>query len=445
MAKKIQREAPKDINAEAAVLSAMMLDNFAVAKSIEMLDKDHFYRPSHKIIFENMIELFEENIEIDIITLINKLKTNTQLEAVGGEAFINELSDVVLSSANIEFHANIVLERALLRQLIETSGKIIEKCYASDEAVDDIVDRAEQMIFNIAERPGKKAFQSISEIIPATIKNIEEAATSKKSVLGVPTGFMDLDRKIGGFRPGQLIIIAARPAMGKTSLALNIASNAAVRYNKKVGILTMEMESDELLMRMLSSASEVSMDEMLKGYGMNEKKILRIAGAAEVLSEKEIYVDDSGSNTILDIRAKTRRLKAELKGLDLIIIDYLQLMSVKRNRENRQQEISEISRNLKVLAKELSIPIVTLSQLNRGLESREDKRPKLADLRESGAIEQDADVVLFIYRDEVYNEETEFPGVAEIIVGKNRHGAIGKIELRFLKEFTSFRDKNEYE
>ncbi|MBL7149643.1 MAG: replicative DNA helicase [Candidatus Cloacimonetes bacterium] len=445
MAKKIQREAPKDINAEAAVLSAMMLDNFAVAKSIEMLDKDHFYRPSHKIIFENMIELFEENIEIDIITLINKLKTNNQLEAVGGEAFINELSDVVLSSANIEFHANIVLERALLRQLIETSGKIIEKCYASDEAVDDIVDRAEQMIFNIAERPGKKAFQSISEIIPATIKNIEETATTKKSVLGVPTGFMDLDRKIGGFRPGQLIIIAARPAMGKTSLALNIASNAAVRYDKKVGILTMEMESNELLMRMLSSASEVSMDDMLKGYGMNEKKILRIAGAAEVLSEKEIYVDDSGSNTILDIRAKTRRLKAELKGLDLIIIDYMQLMSVKRNRENRQQEISEISRNLKVLAKELSIPIVTLSQLNRGLESREDKRPKLADLRESGAIEQDADVVLFIYRDEVYNEETEFPDLAEIIIGKNRHGAIGKIELRFLKEFTSFRDKNEYE
>ena len=445
MAKKIQREAPKDINAEAAVLSAMMLDNFAVAKSIEMLDKDHFYRPSHKIIFENMIELFEENIEIDIITLINKLKTNNQLEVVGGEAFINELSDVVLSSANIEFHANIVLERALLRQLIETSGKIIEKCYDSDEAVDDIVDRAEQMIFNIAERPGKKAFQSISEIIPATIKNIEETATTKKSVLGVPTGFMDLDRKIGGFRPGQLIIIAARPAMGKTSLALNIASNAAVRYDKKVGILTMEMESDELLMRMLSSASEVSMDEMLKGYGMNEKKILRIAGAAEVLSEKEIYVDDSGSNTILDIRAKTRRLKAELKGLDLIIIDYMQLMSVKRNRENRQQEISEISRNLKVLAKELSIPIVTLSQLNRGLESRDDKRPRLADLRESGAIEQDADVVLFIYRDEVYNEDTEFTGLAEIIIGKNRHGAIGKIELRFLKEFTSFRDKNEYE
>ena len=445
MAKKIQREAPKDINAEAAVLSAMMLDNFAVAKSIEMLDKDHFYRPSHKMIFENMIELFEENIEIDIITLIDKLKMNKQLEAVGGEAFVNELSDVVLSSANIEFHANIVLERALLRQLIETSGKIIEKCYASDEAVDDIVDRAEQMIFNIAERPGKKAFESISEIIPATIKNIEETATSKKSVLGVPTGFMDLDRKIGGFRPGQLIIIAARPAMGKTSLALNIASNAAVRYDKKVGVYTMEMESDELLMRMLSSASEVSMDEMLKGYGMNEKKILRIAGAAEVLSEKEIYVDDSGSNTILDIRAKTRRLKAELKGLDMIIIDYMQLMSVKRNRENRQQEISEISRNLKVLAKELSIPIVTLSQLNRGLESRDDKRPRLADLRESGAIEQDADVVLFIYRDEVYNEETEFPGVAEIIVGKNRHGAIGKIELHFLKEFTSFRDKNEYE
>lgn len=445
MAQNIKRQLPNDINAEAAVLSAMMIDNYVVARAIEMLEYDHFYRTSHQVIFKALSSLFENNIEIDIITLIDQLKTNKELDKIGGEQFINDLSDVVLSGANIEYHANIVLEKALLRQLITASNKIIENCYNADQSVDDIVDSAEQSIFQIAERPNRKAFQSIGSVIPTTIKNIEETAATKKSVLGVPSGFMDLDRRIGGFRPGQLIVLAARPSMGKTSLALNIASNASVRYEKKIGIFTMEMESDELLMRMLSSASEVSMDNMLKGYGMNEKKILRIAGAAEVLSEKQIYIDDNGSNTILDVRAKTRRLKAELKGLDLIIIDYMQLMSLKRNRENRQQEISEISRSLKVLAKELSVPIIALSQLNRSLENRDDKRPKLADLRESGAIEQDADIVIFIYRDEVYNEETEKPGIAEIIIGKNRHGAIGKLELKFYPEFTSFRDANEYE
>lgn len=446
MANRTERQFPNDINAEAAVLSAMMMDNFVVAKAIEKLEPEHFYRKAHEVIFRNITELFEQNIEIDIITLIDKLKTNSELEKVGGETFINELSDMVLSGANAEFHIDIVLEKALLRQLITTSNKIIEMSYNSDEPVEDIVDTAEQEIFRIAERPNRKAFRSISKIIKGTIKNIEETATTKKNIHGVPSGFMELDRKIGGFRPGQLIVLAARPAMGKTSLALNIASNTAVRYDKKVGIFTMEMEAEELLMRILSSASEVEMENMLKGYGMNEKKLLRIAGAAEVLAEKNIYIDDSGSNTILDIRAKTRRLQAEIKGLDLIIIDYLQLMSSKRNRENRQQEISEISRNLKVLAKEINIPIIALSQLNRGLESRDDKRPKLSDLRESGAIEQDADIVMFIYRDEVYFEDTtEKPGIAEIIIGKNRHGAIGKIELKFDAPFTAFKDLNQYD
>ena len=446
MTRRIERQAPNDINAEAAVLSAMMIDNYSVAKAIEILEVENFYRKAHQIIFKNICELFEKNIEIDIITLIDKLKTDKQLDSIGGEAFINELSDVVLSSANIEYHADIVLKRALLRQLIGASNKIIESCYIADKEAEDIVDEAEQMIFGIAERPNRKTFEWIHDIISTTIKNIEETAASKKSVLGVPTGFIDLDRKLGGFRPGQLVIVAARPAMGKTSFALNLASNMAIQYDKKVGIFTMEMESDEVLMRMMSSASEVSMDNMLKGFGMNQKKMLRIAGAAEVLSGKEIYIDDSGANTILDIRAKARRLKAELKGLDVIVIDYMQLMSSSRNRENRQQEISEISRSLKILAKELGLPVIALSQLNRGLESRPDKRPMLSDLRESGAIEQDADIVIFIYRDEVYNEETtEEPGIAEIIVGKNRHGAIGKIKLRFLNEFTAFRDLSEYE
>lgn len=449
---------PQDLNAEAAVLSAMIVDNNVVPRAIELLQEDHFYRNSHRLIFGTIIDMFELSIEVDIITLIDKLKQasdkkthKNHLEMVGGESFINDLSDVVLSGANIEYHANIVLEKALLRQLIIASNSILEKSYRADSPVDDIVDAAEQAIFQIAERPNKKTFMSLHDLMPGTIKHIEETANSKKSVFGVPSGFNELDRFIGGFRPGQLVILAARPAMGKTSFALNLAFNAAYHFDKKVGIFTMEMESEELLMRMLSSASEVSMDNMLKGYGMDEKKIFRISGVAQALSEKDVYIDDNGSNTILDVRAKSRRLKAELQGLDMILIDYLQLMSSRGRSESRQQEISEISRNLKILAKELGIPIIALSQLNRGVEGRDDKRPKLSDLRESGAIEQDADIVMFIYRDEVYNQADkdgaplDNEGKAEIIISKNRHGSIGTVHLTFLKQFTSFRDVSQYE
>ena len=433
------RQSPRDLNAEAAVLSAMMVDTYAMARAVEMLNDEHFDSSVHKKVFRSLVELFEKNIEIDLITLIDKLREKNWLEDVGGEAFINDLSDIVMSGGNIEYHAKIVLDRALLRELIVASQKIIEECYKSDFPVEEIVDEAEQSIFKVAERPGTQSFVKINDIIPETLKSIEEIAQTKKSYSGVPTGFPDLDRRIGGFRAGQLIVIAARPAMGKTSFALNIAFNAAMYHDKKVGIFTMEMEGQELLMRLISSASEVSMDSMLKGYGINEKKILRITQVAEALSEKDIYIDDNGANTILDIRAKTRRLQSKLKGLDMIIIDYMQLMSVKRNRENRQQEISEISRSLKILAKELSLPVIALSQLNRGVESRDDKRPKLSDLRESGAIEQDADLVMFIYRDIVYNEDSEMKNVAEIIIGKNRHGALGKTELMFQGECTAFR------
>ncbi|MBC8384706.1 MAG: replicative DNA helicase [Candidatus Cloacimonetes bacterium] len=442
MAQKTERQLPNDINAEAAVLSAMMIDNYVVARALEMLEEDHFYRSSHKIIFNSLTELFEENIEIDIITLIDRLKQNNFLEKVGGESFINELSDMVLSGANIEYHAKIVLEKAYLRQLITTSNRIIESCYNAEKPVEDIVDQAEQMIFEIAEKPGRKTFIKIKNVIHKTLKNIEEVAHSKGKMIGITTGFPDLDKKLGGFRPGQLIVLAARPAMGKTSFALNIAFNAAMYYDKKIGIFTMEMETEEILMRLISSASEVRMDNMIKGW-MDEKKILRITQVADALSEKDIYIDDMGSNTMLDIRAKTRRLKAEIKTLDLVIIDYLQLMSVKRNRENRQQEIAEISRSLKILAKELSIPIIALSQLNRAVEGRKPPIPMLADLRESGAIEQDADIVLFIYRSEVYKDQLSKDevkeGVARIIISKNRHGATDSVDLFFQKELTAFR------
>ncbi|MBN2460004.1 MAG: replicative DNA helicase [Candidatus Cloacimonetes bacterium] len=464
MAENIIKQMPCDLNAEAAVLSAMMIDNYVLARAVEKLDEEHFYRESHKIIFRTIKELFDENIEIDLITLIDRLKQKKVLERVGGEVFIQELSDMVLSGANIDYHANIVLGKALLRQLIMSSNKIIEECYSfsQDEhefskqdsflTVENIVDNAEQEIFKIAERPGAKTFVRVNEILPKTLKNIEDIATSKKSIVGIPSGFTDLDKILGGFRPGQFVVVAARPSMGKSSFALNVALNAAWDHDKKVGIFTMEMENEECLMRILSSATRklgfdkaVSMDTMLKGHGMDEKKILTLTELAERLSEKSIYIDDSGANTMLDIRAKTRRLKAQIHGLDLVIIDYIQLMTSKGRKENRQQEIADISRSLKVLSKELDIPIMALSQLNRAVEGRNPPIPMLADLRESGAIEQDADIVIFIYRDEIYNKDTEEKDLARIIISKNRHGPLGDIKLKFFKETTTFDNYADFE
>ncbi len=435
-----ERKLPADINAEAAVLSAMIIDSDVVSKGIEKLKEAYFYRLAHKLIMRNISELFNDGIEVDPLTLINRLERNNHLEKIGGIPYINEIADFVVSSANFDYHINIVTEQALLRHLIVACNGIIESCYSSTSDVKTIVDEAEQSIFAIAELPAHQGFVKFDQISAEVLHNIDLIASTKVPMTGIGSGYGDLDHLTGGFRPGQFIIIAARPAMGKTSLALNIASHAAVNLKKRVAIFTMEMSADEVIMRMFSSASEVNMDSMLKGYGMNEEKLIRIMQASEVLSTKQIYIDESGTNTPLDIRAKTRRLAAELGGLDLILIDYLQLMGLSRERDNRQQEISEISRSLKVLAKDMKIPVIALSQLNRMLENREDKRPRLADLRESGAIEQDADLVMFIYRDDYYYPDTsEKPGIAEIIVGKNRHGGTGRVELGFEKEFTLFR------
>lgn len=437
---KSERALPADINAEAAILSAMLIDSDVVSKGIEKIKEEFFYRNAHKMIYRTMEELFNDAIEIDPLTLINRLERNNLLEKIGGIPYINEIADFVVSSANFDYHLTIVTEQALLRHLILASNGIIESCYTAAKPVKTIVDEAEQAIFAIAELPSHQGFQRIDAISTEVLDTIDKIASTKVPVTGVSTGYNDLDRLTGGFRPGQLIIIAARPAMGKTSLALNIASHAAVNLNKKVAVFTMEMAADEVIMRMFSSAAEVNMDSMLKGYGMNEEKLIRIMQASEVLSSKQIFIDESGTNTPLDIRAKTRRLASEVGGLDLILIDYLQLMTLPRDKDNRQQEISEISRALKILAKDMKIPVVALSQLNRAAETREDKRPKLADLRESGAIEQDADLVMFIYRDEYYYpDKTEKPGIAEIIVSKNRHGSTGSVDLGFEKEFTLFR------
>ena len=457
-----QRTLPANINAEAAVLSAMLIDKDAAVKGIEKLKEDYLYRSAHKIILRTMQELFMETTEIDAITLIDRLERANLLEKVGGIPYINELSNVVVSSANIDYHLSIVIDQALLRQLIVASNGIIESCYQADKPVRSIVDEAEQSIFAIAEMPKEQGFVKIDEISHEILSMVEQVASTHVPVLGVASGFSDLDNLTGGFRPGQLIVVAARPSMGKSSFALNIAAHAAVNLNKRVAVFTMEMSNDEILMRMFSSASEVSMDTMLKGYGLTEQKIIRISQAAEGFANKQIYIDDQGTNTPLEIRAKARRLAAQLGGLDLIIIDYLQLMTNPKSRDNRQQEISEISRAMKVLAKDMNIPVIALSQLNRLVEARDNKRPVLSDLRESGAIEQDADLVMFIYRDEYYlkllqekvrkgrgpkSEDFDFEaelekvkGVAEIIIGKNRHGATGVAKLRFVSEITTFQN-----
>lgn len=434
------RVLPYDVNAEAAVLSAMMLDNVAASTAFSELNDNYFYRTAHKIIYQTMKELYRDSIEIDLVTLSDRLKPNNLIDKVGGVDYLNKISDFVLSTANLSYHINIMTEKALLRELIVTSNNIIEKCYTADENVEDIVDNAEQMIYDVTNKRSNNYFKDIATVMGSTLEEISAVASSHTSVIGVSTGFTDLDRLSGGFKAGQLIVLAARPAMGKTALALNIAFNAITHHNKKVAVFTMEMEADELLKRMLSGASEVPMDALLKGFGMTDEKMLRVTNYGMMLSEKKLYIDDTGTNSPLEMRAKLRRLKAEVKGLDLVVIDYLQLMSSQRFKDNRQQEIAEISRALKILAKELQVPVVALSQLNRGLESREDKRPKLSDLRESGAIEQDADLVMFIYRDEYYNENTAEKGVAEIIIGKNRHGATGSTRLLFVPHLTAFRN-----
>ncbi|HOD18238.1 MAG TPA: replicative DNA helicase [Candidatus Cloacimonadota bacterium] len=457
-----ERVLPSNINAEAAVLSAMLIDKDAADKGIEKLKEEYFYRTAHRLIFRIMQELFNENYEIDAITVINHLERANLLEKVGGIPYINELSNVVVSSANFDYHLNIMLDQAYLRQLIIACNGIIESCYRADKPVKSIIDDAEQAIFAIAEMPKDQGFVRISDISPEVLDAVEKVASTHVPVLGVPSGFADVDKLTGGFRPGQFIVIASRPAMGKSAFGLNIAAHAGVDLGKKIAIFTMEMSREEILMRLFSSASQVPMTTMLRGFGLNDQKMRLIFQAAEAFSKSQIYIDDQGTNTPLELRAKARRLASAIGGLDLIIIDYLQLMTSPKSKDNRQQEISDISRALKVLAKDMKIPVIALAQLNRMLEARDDKRPVLSDLRESGAIEQDADLVMFIYRDEYYvrlqqeklkkshstkYNETDFEdelekvkGKAEIIIGKNRHGATGVANLRFNAEITKFQN-----
>ncbi len=440
---------PHNLEAESGILSAMMINNQNVAIALEKLQEWDFYKNSHRLIFNAIRELFDENTEVDIITIANKLKSKANLEKIGGLAFLNQLSDVVMSGGNLKYHTKIVLQKSRLRQLINVSNTILEKCYADDEPVDEIVEKAESLVFKVADNKIGDGLRSAESYLGGVVQTINEKSLSKSQLSGMSTGFPDIDKLIGGFSKGQFLVLAARPAMGKTSLALNFAHNLTNMSDRKVAIFSMEMEGEELLIRMLSGPANVDVECMNRGKGMNAEKLRGISQAAMILSKSHLYIDDAGANTLSSIRSKVMRLKAELGGLDMVIIDYLQLMS-SNSREQRYQQISDISRGLKIMAKDLDINVIALSQLNRSVESRDNKRPFLSDLRESGSIEQDADQVIFIYRDDYYNKEKcEYPGTAEIIVAKNRHGAVGFTRLKFQGEKTRFltldQQHNEFE
>ncbi|OGQ85793.1 MAG: replicative DNA helicase [Deltaproteobacteria bacterium RIFOXYA12_FULL_58_15] len=426
---------PQDVDAERSVLGAMMLDRAALLETIETIRPDDFYRPAHAKVFDAMLCLFERSEPIDEITVSSELRSKGELESVGGTAFLASLTESVPTAANARYYASIVRNRSLTRRLIQATTAIAGQGYEAGAEIDILLDEAEAKIFEITRDREHRSFVPLKDAVKDAFKRIETLYERKEAVTGVPTGFVDLDRLTSGFQPGELIIIAGRPSMGKTAVALNIGVNGAIRAKVPVAVFSLEMSTSQLVMRMLCSEGRIDGHRMRGGF-LKDSDWPKLARAAGALAEAPLYIDDTGAIGVLEMRAKARRLQAE-KGLGMIIIDYLQLMRG-RSTEGREREISEISRGLKALAKELSIPVIALSQLNRSLESRVDKRPMLSDLRESGAIEQDADVICFVYRDEYYNEDTESKGIAEFIVGKQRNGPTDTVRLKFFHEFTRF-------
>ncbi|MFQ3573870.1 MAG: replicative DNA helicase [Thermodesulfovibrionales bacterium] len=430
---------PQNLEAEQFVLGAILLDNEALFKANEIIRPDDFYRDSHRRIYNSMISLSSRGEPIDIITLTEELRKNNDLEDAGGLAYLTNLAAIIPTSANVRHHARIVRERAILRSIIQTAHLISEKAYNATSDADDVLDYAERLIFDIGDKRTNNTFANLKDIVKDTLKTIETLINKRSNVTGIPTGFKDLDDITAGFQPGDLIIIGGRPSMGKTAFALNIAQHSAINTRLPSAIFSLEMSKEQLAMRMLCSEASVDYTKLRKGF-LNQTELKRIIRAASTVSESPIFIDDTPAISVMEIRAKARRLKTEQKGLGIIVIDYLQLMKGRSDAERREQEISEISRSLKALAKELKVPVVALSQLNRRVEYTQEKRPNLGDLRESGAIEQDADVIIFLYRDEVYNKKTPDKGVAEIIIAKQRNGPTKTIKLTFLHEFTRFVD-----
>ena len=437
----IIRVLPNDIEAEQAVLCCMIIDKDAIANVLEVVKPDDFYREDNREVFSAIVDLFENSKPIDLVTIKDQLRLRGTLDAIGGIEFIAELSTKVLTSANVEYYAKIVEEKSILRRLIHSSTDIVNMGYAGTEEVQTIVDTAEKKIFDIVQKRNVKGFAQIKNILVDNMEKLEELYNQKGYITGLSYGFTDLDMKTAGLHNSDLVLIAARPAMGKTAFALNIAQNVAVKEKKPVAIFSLEMSKEQLVNRLLCCEGMIDASKLRTGK-LEEDDWGKLAQAMSVLSDAPIFIDDTPGQNVMDIRAKCRRLKLE-KGLGLIVIDYLQLMqgSSRRGGENRQQEVSDISRALKIMAKELDVPVITLSQLSRAPDARPDHRPVLSDLRESGAIEQDADMVMFLYRDDYYNPETEKKNITEVIVAKHRGGSTGTVELVWLGQYTKFANK----
>jgi len=429
---------PQNIEAEESLLSAILVDNTALLEVVEILAPVDFYRTAHQKIFAAISDLFNHGEPIDLVTLANSLKEKGQLESVGGAAYLARLVDTVPMAVNAQHYARIIHDKAVLRRLIEKANAISKRCFQEQGGADEIIDFAEASIFEVTEKKARQAFYPLSKLIDGSIDFLEEKQKNKSLVTGVATGFTHLDNLTSGLQNADLIILAGRPSMGKTALALNIARNAAVDTGVPVAIFSLEMSKEQLSLRLLCSEARIDSSRLRSGFFSMEDWD-RLTDAAGVLSAAPIFIDDSPSLSAMEVRAKARRLKMD-KNIGLVVIDYLQLMQGRASAERRELEISEISRSLKALAKEINLPVIALSQLNRMLEQRNDKRPRLSDLRESGALEQDADVVAFIYRDEVYNKEETNPhkGTAEVILAKQRNGPTGDVLLTFLSVYTRF-------
>ncbi len=427
---------PQNLEAEMAILGSMLIEETAIGYAIEMLESTSFYNDSNRRIFESMIRLYSENKAIDIVTLIEELKKTGDLDKVGGSSYIANLTTVVPTAANVRHYASIVKEKSVLRNLISAATNIVTESYDAHGEVEKILDRAERIIFEISSKKIESSFAPLKEIIKNSIETIDQLYQKKAHVTGIPTGFSDLDSLTAGMHPSDLIVFAGRPSMGKSALVSSIAEHVGVIEKIPLVIFSLEMSKEQLVQRMLCSHAKVNAHNVRTGF-LSQSDWPKLTNAAGKLSDAPIYIDDTASLSVLELRAKARRLKSQ-HNIQFIIVDYLQLMQGMQGAENRQQEISEISRSLKALARELNVPVIAVSQLSRAVESRQDRRPQLSDLRESGAIEQDADLVGLLLREEYYNPTEENRGIAELIIAKQRNGPVGSIKLAFLKDYAKF-------
>ena len=425
---------PNNQEAEQSVIGSMILDKNAIATVLEKLQADDFHRDGHKIIFQAILDLFTKDTPIDLVTLADHLKSIDKLEYVGGISYLTEIASSVPTTLNLVSYINIVSDKSMLRKLIRASTEIMDDSYTKQDEVNVVVEEAEKRIFNIAEKRNSGGFEAISTILERGFVEIERVYNNKGTTTGVSTPFPELDRMTSGFQKGDMVLIAARPSMGKTTFALNLAEHAALREGKSIAIFSLEMGMDQLAYKFLCSEANVELTKLRNG-DLDDRDWENIARASGPLSQAKIYIDDTAGISVTEMRSKCRRLKLE-HGIDLILIDYLQLMSGKG--ESRQQEVSEISRSIKALAKEMQCPVIALSQLSRAPEQRADHRPMLSDLRESGSIEQDADLVMFLYRDEYYNQDTEDKNIAECIIAKQRNGPVGTIKMAWLGQYSKF-------